>query len=191
MMLSKRILLEKRSLVIPLALGALLNIAAYVLIVYPLGVKSVGAAGRAAAAARTLKAAEQEVAAARALVTGRSRAEQELSTFYDKVLPADLSAARRLTYASLPALARKTSVKFLERQTDSDPPAKDSRIGVLRVRTRLQGDYESLRQFIFELESAPEFVIIDDVALAQSDVGQPLTLTLQLSTYYRLGANGN
>jgi len=191
MMLSKRILLEKRSLVIPLALGALLNIAAYVLIVYPLAVKSVGAAGRAAAAARTLKAAEQEVAAARALVTGRSRAEQELSTFYDKVLPADLSAARRLTYASLPALARKTSVKFLERQTDSDPPAKDSRIGVLRVRTRLQGDYESLRQFIFELESAPEFVIIDDVALAQSDVGQPLTLTLQLSTYYRLGANGN
>lgn len=191
MMLSRRILLEKRSLVIPLALGALLNIAAYVLIVYPLGVKSVGAAGRAAAAARTLKAAEQEVAAARALVTGRSRAEQELSTFYGKVLPADLSAARRLTYASLPALARKTSVKFLERQTDSDPPAKDSRIGVLRVRTRLQGDYENLRQFIFELESAPEFVIIDDVALAQSDVGQPLTLTLQLSTYYRLGANGN
>lgn len=190
MMLSKRILLEKRSLVIPLALGAVLNIAAYVLIVYPLGVKSVGAAGRAAAAARTLKAAEQEVAAARALVTGRSRAEQELSTFYDKVLPADLSAARRLTYASLPALARKTSVKFLERQTEADPPAKDSRIGVLRVRTRLQGDYENLRQFIFELESAPEFVIIDDVALAQGDVSQPLTLTLQLSTYYRLGANG-
>ncbi len=191
MMLSKRILREKRSLVIPLALGAILNMAAYGLIVYPLGVKSVGAAGRAAAAARTLKAGEQEVAAARALVTGRSRAEQELSTFYDKVLPADLSAARRLTYASLPALARKTSVTFLDRQTASDPPAKDSRIGVLRVRTRLQGDYGNLRQFIFELESAPEFVIIDDVALAQSDVSKPLTLTLQLSTYYRLGANGN
>ena len=29
----------------------------------------------------------------------------------------------------------------------------------------LQGDYENLRQFIYELESAPEFVIIDDVTL--------------------------
>lgn len=190
MRLWKRVLLEKRSLVIPLVLAAILNIAAYVLIVYPLGVKSVGAAGRAAAAARTLNAAEQEVTAARALVTGRSRAEQELSTFYDKVLPADLPAARRLTYASLPALARKTNVKFLERQTESDPSAKSSRIGLLTVHTRFQGDYENLRQFIFELESAPEFVIIDDVALAQSDVSKPLTLTLQLSTYYRLRANG-
>ena len=55
----------------------------------------------------------------------------------------------------------------------------------------LQGDYESFRQFIYELESAPEFVIIDDVTLAQNDPTKPLTLTLQLSTYYRLGANGN
>ena len=55
----------------------------------------------------------------------------------------------------------------------------------------LQGDYESLRQFIYELESAPEFVIIDDVTLAQSDADKPLTLSLELSTYYRLGPNGN
>ena len=54
-----------------------------------------------------------------------------------------------------------------------------------------QGDYESFRQFIYELESAPEFVIIDDVTLAQNDPDKPLTLTLELSTYYRLGANGN
>ena len=44
-----------------------------------------------------------------ALVTGKSRADQELSTFYDKVLPADLSAARRLTYATLPKLVAPQS----------------------------------------------------------------------------------
>ena len=54
---------------------------------------------------------------------------------------------------------------------------------------QFQGDYESFRQFIFALESAPEFVIIDDVTLAQSDASKPLTLTLELSTYFRLGAN--
>ena len=44
----------------------------------------------------------------------------------------------------------------------------------------LQGEYESLRQFIYELETAPEFVIIDDVTLAEGEAGKPLTLTLDV-----------
>ena len=52
----------------------------------------------------------------------------------------------------------------------------------------LQGDYESFRRFIYELETLAEFVIIDDVTLAQGEPGKPLTLTLELSTYYRVGA---
>jgi hypothetical protein len=187
----RRILVEKRALIIPLALGIVLNIAAYALVVYPLGVRSVGAADRAVAATETLRAAERDVAAARALVTGKSRADEELATFYDKVLPADQTAARRLTYASLPTLARKANVKFLDRHTDVEPLLKDARLGLLKVRTQFQCDYESFRRFIFELESAPEFVIIDDVTIMQNDPTRPLTLSLQLSTYYRLGANGN
>ena len=106
-----------------------------------------------------------------ALVTGKTRAEQELSTFYDKVLPADLTAARRLTYAALPALARKTNVQ-VSSQSRIRPRA--DREGCARRASEhphgsWQGDYESLRQFIYELESAPEFVIIDDVTLTQSD----------------------
>jgi hypothetical protein len=41
------------------------------------------------------------------------------------------------------------------------------------------------------LETASPFVIIDDVELAQSDPAKPLTLVMELSTYFRLGANGN
>ncbi|HEY2152420.1 MAG TPA: hypothetical protein VGH34_16545 [Vicinamibacterales bacterium] len=191
MTLARRILVEKRSLIVPLAVGILLNIAAYALWVYPLGVKSVGAAGRAEAAARTLKAAEAEVAAARGLVGGKSRAEQELATFYDKVLPEDLSAARRLTFASLPELAHKSNVTFLDRRTDADPVEKGSRLAVLRATTKMQCDYASFRQFMFALESAPEFVIIDNVLLTQTDPNKPLTLTLDLSTYYVVKPNGN
>jgi len=191
MSLLKRIAGEKRALLIPLALGLLVNAAAYALWVYPLGVKSAGAADRAAAASQAAGAAERELGAARALVEGKSRAEQELATFYDKVLPPDLSSARRLTYAPLPMLARKTNVKFLGRHFDIQPPKKDSRLGVLAVRTQWQGDYQSLRHFIYELESAPAFVIIDDVALSQNEPDKPLTLVLQLSTYYRLSTNGN
>ena len=118
----KRILVEKRALIIPLALGVIVNIAAYALVVYPLGVKTAGAADRAAAASQSLQAAEREHAAARELVLGKSRADQELSTFFDKVLPADLPSARRLTYTPLPSLARKGNVKFLDRHYDRAEP---------------------------------------------------------------------
>src|SRR5256885_6649735 len=107
MPLWKRIVAEKRALIVPLVIGVIANAAAYALWVYPLGVKSAGAADRAANATRSLQAAERELAGARELVAGKARAEQELSTFFDKVLPADLASARDLTYATLPSLARR------------------------------------------------------------------------------------
>jgi Tfp pilus assembly protein PilO len=191
MTLWRRILVEKRAAIIPLAIAILANIGVYALVVYPLGVKSAGAADRAAAAAQAVNAAEREQNAARALVVGKSRAEEELSTFYDKVLPADLASARRLTYASLPALARKSNVKYQQSRYDPELPKKDERFARLHIRMILEGEYENLRRFIYELESAPEFIIIDDVSLAQNDPGKPLVLTLELSTYYRAEANGN
>ena len=191
MTLLKRILAEKRAAIIPLAIGILANIGVYLLVVYPLGVKSAGAENRAAAAAQALQAAERDFNSARNLVSGKTRAEQELSTFYDKVIPADQASALRLTYATLPSLARRTNVKFLDRRVDVEPIKDRDRLGVLKIHTQWQGDYESLRRFIYELEISPAFVIIDDVALAQLDPEKPLTLSLDLSTYYRLGSNGN
>ena len=191
MTLWKRILVEKRVWLIPLALGIVANIAVYALVVYPLGVKSAGAEDRAAAAIQSLQMAERDFASARGLVDGKARADQELSTFYDKVIPADQGSALRLTYATLPSLARRTNVKFLDRRVDVEPIKDRDRLGVLKIHTQWQGDYESLRRFIYELEISPAFVIIDDVALAQLDPEKPLTLSLDLSTYYRLGSNGN
>jgi hypothetical protein len=190
MALWKRILVEKRALIVPLVLGLFANAAAYGLWVYPLGVKSEGAADRAVAATQSLHAAERELSAARDLVTGKSRADQELATFFDKVLPADLPSARNLTYATLPALAKKANVKMIDRRFEVVKPEKNARLGLLKIRTSWQGDYESFRQFIYALESASPFVIIDDVSLAQTDPNKPLTLLLELSTYYRLAANG-
>ena len=190
MTLLKRILAEKRAVIAPLALALLVNVAVYALVVYPLGVKSAGVADRAATAALALRAAERDQIAARAVVTGKSRAEQELATFFDKVLPADLRAARRTTYARLPALARQANVKYEERRFEIDQASNTARLGHLRIRMVLQGEYDGLRKFIYELETTPEFIIIDDVTLSQAQADKPLTLTLELSTYYRLGANG-
>ena len=186
----RRIIVEKRALLAPLAIAALVNVGVYALVVYPLSVKSLGAADRAASAAAARKAAEQDFASARALVAGKSRADQELSTFYDRVLPADLAAAVRLTYTPLPTVARKANVKVVARRFETVIPTRDARLGRLHIFASLQGEYESLRQFIYDLETAPEFVIIDDVSLAQAEMGKPLTLSLELSTYYPLRTHG-
>jgi hypothetical protein len=188
--LINRIVTEKRAFVIPIALALLANVLAYFIVVRPLAQKSAGASDRAAAAASALKAAEKEMTLARALVGGKSRADEELNAFYQKVLPPDQTAARRMTYASLPALARKTNVKYEARTIVVDEMTEDKRFGHMTIRMVLQGEYENLRQFIYELERSPEFVIIDDVTLAESARGNALMLTLDLSTYYRARPNG-
>ena len=192
MTLLQRVFADKRPVIGSIAIILLANLAVFAFAVYPLSRRQAGVAERAAAAAEARKAAEDELAAARALVEGKSRAEEELTTFYEKVLPANMSAARRMTYATLPALARKTNVTFSERRTEIEQSetAEGGKLGHLSIRMLLEGDYESIRKFIYELESAPEFVIIDDVTLAQSDPARPLSLTVALSAYYRLGSNG-
>jgi hypothetical protein len=189
--LLKRILIEKRAAAVPLVLALLVNIGVYVLVVHPLAEKSANEAERAAAATQALRLAERDQSQAQALVVGKSRADQELTTFYEKVLPESESAAWRITYVRIPALARRTNVKFERRDQETDRvTVKGQRFGRVKTRISLQGEYENIREFIYELESAPEFVVIDGVTLAQGDANRPLTLAVELSTYYRLGANG-
>jgi len=189
MTLLKRIFAEKRLQIILLGLAIAANAAMYGFVVRPLGVRSTGAARRAEAARLALQAAGRSLTSANTLVRGKARADEDLSMFYDKVLPASLPAARQVTYATLPALARRTNVRYLQSQTDLEV-SKSQRIGHLKIQMGLQGEWEDVRRFIYELEASPSFVIIDDVTLAQNDMDKPLALTLDLSTYYRLVANG-
>jgi hypothetical protein len=190
MSLGKRIFRERRIFAIPLILLLVLNLGAYAFVVYPLLRRAAGAADRAAAAASARQIAERDQSAARALVTGQTRAGEELATFYDKVLPADFVAARRMTYTRLPELAKKANVKYEAGSFEIDQTLKSGRVGRLHTKMVLQGDYEAFRRFVFELETSAEFLIIDGVTLAQGEVGKPLTLNLELSTYYRVGAHG-
>jgi Tfp pilus assembly protein PilO len=71
----------------------------------------------------------------------------------------------------------------------TEPEAdRDSTLGRLRATMVLQGDYEDVRRFIYALESASEFVVIEDVGLVQgSEPDAPLVVTLTVATYYRAG----
>lgn len=183
--LLRRIILEKRAIVLPLLIALAANVFGYALIVRPLEVKSAGAADRARQSAVALAAAEKDLATARALVGGKSEADQELASFYQKVLPADLTMARRLTYASLPELAKKTGVRYEARTASNEETDRNTKLGHMKIKMVLQGDYRNIRQFIYELESAPEFVIIDDVTITEKSSGEAQTLSIDMSTYFR------
>jgi Tfp pilus assembly protein PilO len=183
--LVRRILLEKRAILWPLAIALIANVLAYIVVVRPLAAKSAGAAERARQSAVAFANAEKELAAARALLGGKSEADQELSSFYQKVLPADLGAARRLTYASLPELAKKTGVRYEARTAMNEVSDKDAKLGHMKLTMVVQGDYRNIRQFIYELESAPNFVIIDDLTITERTENEPQHLTINMSTYFR------
>lgn len=188
--LLSRALREHRRVVTLLVAALAANALVYVFVVRPMAARSAGAADRAAASATALTLAQRERALAQELVDSKARADEELDAFYGKVLPANLTAARRMTYSSLPALARRTNVRYETRRFDNPDVKPDDRLGRLSIRMVLQGEYQNVRRFVYELERAPEFVIIDDVTLSEGAANEPLTLRIDLSTYYNVRPNG-
>ncbi len=185
MTLLRRILREKRALVLPVAIALAVNALIYAAAVLPLTRSVDHAAARAGAVAAALDEAKARQAIAQATVDGKRRADDELKKFYKDVLPADWTAARRLAYTRLEQLARQFNLR--PARTGSEPEAdRESALAKLTVTMVVTGDYRDIREFIYELESSPEFVVIDNVALAQSEAtNAPLVLTIEVSTYYR------
>jgi Tfp pilus assembly protein PilO len=189
--LLRRILRERRTIILPLAGVAVLNVAVYLLLVYPLSLRVSATAGRQTFAARQLAAAQREYEAARAMLTSKDRADAELRTFYGEVLPADLAGARRITYARLAQLAREADLSYDRRSYEPNANYEGS-LQKVRITMVLEGEYRNVRRFIHALETAPEFVVIEEMSLTEgTDTSSPLTLTLELATYFRAEGNGS
>jgi Tfp pilus assembly protein PilO len=184
--LPRRIVREHRRVLVPLAAALVVNIAAYIFIVNPLARSVANIEQREDAAMRELNAARREHARALGTLNGKERAARELERFYAEVLPRNLSAARNLTFVRVPQLAAQFDVMFDRRNTAPPTPQRDTVLVPLRTQVQLAGSYSDLRAFIHQLESSPEFVVIDNITLSEEDEETGLLqLTLNLSTYYR------
>ena len=182
----RRALTEHRRLVVGLGVALLVNILIYALIVNPLSQRVANIEQRNQAAALALMQARTEHGQANGTLTGKARASAELTTFYREVLPHDLAGARRLTYLRLARLARESNLQY-ERSQYAPQADDDSTLTRLQIQMVLSGTYAQMRDFIYQLETAPEFVVIDNVHLAEGSEGSgSLVVTLDLSTYYRL-----
>jgi Tfp pilus assembly protein PilO len=94
-----------------------------------------------------------------------------------------------MTGLKMAQLARSHDVSLL-RGAATPELLRNSPLERLNVSYSLEGDWDDIRQFIYEIETGPDFIVIDNVGLAEGEGGNaPLSLTLEISTYYRVTGN--
>ena len=187
----RRIFDEKRRLIVPLLVAVAVNIAVYAFVVYPMERRVATADARAEAAATARKIAERNFQNAQATVTGKDRADEELQRFYQRVLPANQTAARRITYVRLARMAREAGLRP-DRGESVAEVIRESRLSRLTTRMVLDGQYSEIRQFLHQIETSPEFTVIQDVKLDRmSAEDSALVLDITVSTYYWSNGNGD
>lgn len=179
-----RVIAEHRRVVYGLVAGLVVNAIVYAFVVRPLQINVANVEQRTRTAEQALAAARAEQAQAQGTLTGKDQAVDALATFYGDVLAPDLPGARRLTYARLAQLAERSNVTY-QRGTYDPVEERGSTLTRLKVSMDLTGSYADIRAFIHDVETAPEFVVIDNVLLADVGGGGALRLSLELSTYFR------
>lgn len=184
-----RVMAEKRGLIVPLVLAIVANVLLYALVVFPLGRQVKSGEDEARLQHDLLGKARFDYQSAKATVSGKQQADSALEKFYKDVLPADQSVARRLTYTRLAQLAKQANVK-LEHGTNAVKREKGSSLSKLTTTYTLTGDYRDVRRFIYSLETAPEFIVLENVGLTSEGEQQQnkgVSVSLDIATYFRSG----
>jgi Tfp pilus assembly protein PilO len=183
----RRIFSENRRIVWLIAAGVVLNLVLLALVVYPLSQKEQGSEAEAQAASNELQVATADHANAKATVSGQSEADAELKKFFGEVLPDSFSGARGVLFPHLDELAASANLR-LSNATTRPEKIRESDLQKLTVQMNLTGEYTNIRRFMHELETAPEFLVLESVTLSQGgDETQDLRLTATVATYFRTG----
>jgi hypothetical protein len=181
-----RVIGDHRRWLIPAGIVLAINVIVLVAAVLPLRRSVQSGSARAEASARALSEAVADLKEAEATRDGQTQASADLVRFYADVLPADISSARRITHVKFAKLAMSHDVTFQSGATTPEE-LRGSSLERLHVNYALTGDWDDIRQLIYELETGPDFIVIDNVQLAEgTQASAPLSLTLDLSTYYRV-----
>ncbi len=188
MKLWSRIYQERRRVMLPLVIFLIANIAILAFAVFPLRHSVVGYENDARDATIRLGQARNANRAATAAKARKEEADQELKKFYAEVLPTDQASAVKLVLFWVGQAARDARVQFESSQAD-DQPLHDSPLSKVSSHLTLRGDYQDIRRFLYDLETAQQFVVVEKVELAQqgttmSNAGGLLEVGLDVATYY-------
>jgi len=179
---------DKRRMIVLLLIGIIANVVLFAVGLYPLSYRVASTENEERTARDELVKARQDYNNAKATVTGKQQADVALQKFYKDVLPPDSSVAQRLTFTRLAELARDANVK-LEHGTNEVAHEKGSSLSKLTTRYTLTGDYRDVRRFIYSLETAPEFIVLENIGLtsAEQQTARGVAMSLEISTYFRSG----
>lgn len=185
MTLWRRVMAERKGLVWPLLIALAVNLGVLALGVFPLQASVAGDENRAIAVKMQLGEAQRMQRLANDTRASQVRADQELKQFYSEVLPASNAAARNLLYQELRNIALQNGLKFAS-STLAVEQVENSSLRRMDSTVSLNGDYANIRRFLYDMETAEEFYIVDSVKLGPSsrrDSGA-LEVLLGLTTYF-------
>lgn len=182
-----RILADRRLLVSVLGLLALVNFVGLAMVVGPIRARVHALTQRATAASLAVSTATRDLAEARQTSAGSVQAVTDLQRFYTQILPATQPAARQVTLVRLAQLARDSNLSYDRRSFALDAPENDGVLARTTMTMSVFGSYRDLRQFLYRLETGPDFVVVRQVAVVQGENPQdPLEAAVTLSTYHRV-----
>lgn len=185
--LLRRIFVERRTVLLPLVVAFVANVGVLLLGVLPLrqGVK--GAEEDALNARVNLAGARASEKGAKQAQVGKERADQEMKKFYAEILPRNFDAAANLISFWPIKIAQQSRVKWSSGTTQTKPLQEPSNLVKVSSKATLTGEYADIRRFLYEIETAEQFVIIESVELSQSGSAQSsgvLEVSLEIATYY-------
>jgi len=184
-----RVVADHRRWLIPVGVVLAINVVILIAVVLPMRQSAESGTSQAAESAAALNAAIADLKDAEATRDGQSQASKDLERFYAEVLPTSFAAARRMTQLKLAQMARAHDVAF-QRGASTQEALRDSPLERLNISCSLSGDWDDIRQLIHQIETGPDFLVIDNVALSEGEnPGAPLSLGLELSTYFRVNDN--
>jgi hypothetical protein len=181
-----RILADRRLLVSVLALLAIANFVGLALLFGPIRSRVRTLTQRATTASLSVSTATSELRDARETTAGSAQAVNDLQRFYTKVLPGNQPAARQVTLVRLAQLLQESNLTYDRRAFGQVPPEKDAVLTRATLTMNVYGSYRNLRQFLYKLETGPDFIVVREVGVAQAeDPKEPLEAALTLSTYFK------
>jgi Tfp pilus assembly protein PilO len=184
----RRILIERRSVIVPLAIFLAANVIVLMAVVLPLRRSVAGAEDRRNEAYAHLNVAKAELADIERAAGAKKKASEDLQTFYEKILPPTSSAARNEVAFWPEKTAQSLGLKYTSIETTQPTEVRDSRLWRVTSRFTLRGEYPNIRKFVYHVESAQQFLVIDKITLAQTGSQQMNSSTLEfeigIATYF-------
>lgn len=184
-----RIYAERRAVVLPVLLLLIANLAVLAIGVWPLQRSVRAAADEEFQALLDLEQARREDRDARMAETRKQEVDVELRKFYKDILPRDLASAQVVTQLWLAQVAKQNGVVF-QQGTHRHAEVRDSQLIKVTSEATLMGTYRDIRRFLFAVESAPEFVIVEEAQLGDTSAGSAqnptgaLEIAIKAATYF-------